>query len=103
MGNQFTFHGFLPHKKGRNKIFTEIFDTDVIAVFYESPHRIMKTLSFIHENYLESGRTIFVARELTKLFEEKIQGNIEYVQQYFINNPDKIRGEFVVIVDRKNN
>lgn len=101
MGNQFTFYGFLPHKKGRNKIFTQIFESDRISIFYESPHRIMKTLEFIHENYLESGRKICIARELTKMYEQKVLGDIEYVYNYFINNPEKIRGEFVVLVDKK--
>ena len=100
MGNQFTFYGFLPHKKGRNKIFTEIFESDRISLFYESPHRIIKTLEFIKENYAESKRTLCVARELTKMYEEKIIGDIDYVYTYFMNHPDKVRGEFVIIIDK---
>lgn len=100
MGNQFTFYGFLPHKKGRNKIFAEIFESNKIGVFYESPHRIMKTLEFMNENYHDSGREICVARELTKMYEEKIRGDISTIFNYFKNNEEKIRGEFVVIIDK---
>ncbi|MCD5389918.1 MAG: 16S rRNA (cytidine(1402)-2'-O)-methyltransferase [Candidatus Pacebacteria bacterium] len=100
MGNQFTFYGFLPHKKGRNKIFTEIFESNRIGVFYESPHRIMKTLQFIHENYHDSGKKICVARELTKMYEEKVIGDISTVFSYFKNNEGKVMGEFVVIIDK---
>lgn len=100
MGNQFTFYGFLPHKKGRRKIFTEIFQSDKISLFYESPHRIMKTLSYLAENYPDSNRKICITRELTKLYEEKKIGYIQDIYEYYINNPDKVRGEFVIIIDR---
>lgn len=100
MGNQFTFYGFLPHKKGRNKIFEEIFNSDRISIFYESPHRIMKTLEYIYENYNNSGRSICLARELTKMYEEKVLGDINYVLDFFKENTEKIRGEFVVVIDR---
>ncbi len=100
IGNQFTFYGFMPHKKGRQKIFKEIFNSNKISLFYESPHRIIKTLDFIKNNY-PSPRKVCIARELTKIYEQKIIGDIEYVYDYFKNNPDKIKGEFVVIVDAK--
>ncbi len=101
MGNQFTFYGFLPHKKGRQKIFSDIFTSDKISIFYESPHRIMKTLEFLYKNYAESDRNICVARELTKLYEQKIRGNINDVFLFFKNNPEKVKGEFVVVIDRE--
>jgi 16S rRNA (cytidine1402-2'-O)-methyltransferase len=100
MGNQFTFYGFLPHKKGRKSLFDEMFQSNRISIFYESPHRLMKTLSFIYENYKDSGRKIFVARELTKMYEEKIKGDIEEVYSYFEENKGKVKGEFVVIIDK---
>lgn len=101
MGNQFTFYGFLPHKKGRNKIFSEIFESDKISIFYESPHRIMKTLEFWAENYSESERQVCIARELTKMYEQKVIGTVTEVFEYFTKNSDKVRGEFVVVVDQK--
>ncbi len=100
---QFTFYGFLPHKKGRETIFKEI-ATGVrgstshrTAVFYESPHRIMKTLESLAK-YLGEERKVVIARELTKVFEETISGSAMEVLNYFKSNPDKVRGEFVVIV-----
>ncbi len=101
MGNQFTFYGFLPHKKGRQSLFEEIFQSERIAIFYESPHRLMKTLAFLYENYRDSGREIFVARELTKMYEEKVKGTIQEVYSFFQDNPEKVRGEFVIILDKK--
>ncbi len=98
-GNQFTFYGFLPHKKGREKIFNEIFSSSRIAVFYESPHRLMKTLKFLHEQYPNSSRKVFVARELTKMYEEKIRGTIQEVYSFFEDHPDKVRGEFVIVIE----
>ena len=100
-GNQFTFYGFLPHKKGRATLFEEMFQSPRISVFYESPHRLMKTLKFLFEHYADSQRTLFVARELTKMYEEKIRGSISEVYLFFKNNPEKIKGEFVVIIDKE--
>ncbi len=100
MGNQFTFYGFLPHKKGRKSIFKEIFSSDRISIFYESPHRIMKTLEFIKNNYKDSKRKIHIARELTKMYEEKIHGSIDDVYLFFKKHQEKIKGEFVVVIDR---
>lgn len=96
---QFTFFGFLPHKKGRETIFKEIADNSKTSVFYESPHRIMKTLEALKD--FKKDRVIAVARELTKIYEEVFSGNGEEVYKYFNNNKDKIRGEFVVIVSGK--
>lgn len=94
---QFTFYGFLPHKKGRETIFKEISGSKITSVFYESPHRILKTLESLN-TYLDSKREVVVARELTKIFEEIVSGTPEEVLNYFKENPDKVRGEFVVIV-----
>ncbi len=98
---QFTFYGFLPHKKGRETIFKEISNggrTSIrTSVFYESPHRIMKTLESL-EKHLGKDRKVVIARELTKIFEETVSGRASEVLNYFKNNPDKVRGEFVVII-----
>lgn len=100
---QFTFYGFLPHKKGRETLFKEIAkyrgSTSILktAVFYESPHRIIKTLESLVK-YLPEDRKVVIARELTKIFEETISGSATEVLNYFKSNPDKVRGEFVVIV-----
>ena len=95
---QFTFYGFLPHKKGRETIFKEIANSKRTSVFYESPHRILKTFDSLAE-HLTKDRKMAVARELTKIYEEVVRGSIDEVCAYFDNDPDKVRGEFVVIIE----
>lgn len=97
-GNSFIFLGFVPLKKGRQTFFKNLHTYDVPAMFYEAPHRIMKTLESLKEN-LSTDRKVVVARELTKMFEEVVTGSPEEVLQYFMDHPDHVRGEFVVIVD----
>jgi 16S rRNA (cytidine1402-2'-O)-methyltransferase len=97
--HEFTFLGFLPHKKGRETLFKEIAMSDRAVVFYESPHRIEKALESLTEHLAaESGRSIIVARELTKIFEEIVRGTPAELAAYYAKNQDKVRGEFVVIV-----
>jgi 16S rRNA (cytidine1402-2'-O)-methyltransferase len=98
-GGSFVFYGFLPHKKGRETLFKTIADSDMISVFYESPHRIEKTLESLKQHLPE--RKIIIARELTKMFEQIISGTAEELTAYFVSHPDKMRGEFVVIVEGK--
>lgn len=97
-GNNFVFLGFVPLKKGRQTFFQSLSDYDMPVIFYEAPHRIMKTLESLKENLL-IDRKVVVARELTKMFEEVVVGSPEEVLQYFIDHPDHVRGEFVVLVD----
>lgn len=97
--HEFTFKGFVPHKKGRETFFTEVSETEHTVVFYESVHRILKTLASLAEH--APKRTVSLARELTKMFEETKQGTAAEILEYFENNPDKVRGEFVVIVAPK--
>lgn len=94
---QFTFYGFLPHKKGRETIFKEIAAGDRTSVFYESPHRIEKTLESLAK-HLPENKKVVIARELTKMFEETVSGTANETLDYFKQNPDKVRGEFVVII-----
>ena len=95
----FTFLGFLPHKKGRETLFNEIAKSERTMVFYESPHRIMKTLESLVE-HLTMMQKVTVCRELTKIFEEIVAGTPKEVKNYFEIHPDKVRGEFVVMVSR---
>jgi 16S rRNA (cytidine1402-2'-O)-methyltransferase len=95
--SQFTFLGFLPHKKGRETLFKEIVAMARPAVFYESPHRIMKTLESLAA-HLQPEQNIVIVRELTKIYEEVVRGTPAEVTAYFEKNSEKIRGEFVVIV-----
>jgi 16S rRNA (cytidine1402-2'-O)-methyltransferase len=95
--SSFLFLGFLPHKKGRETLFKEIAASERAVVFYESPHRFMKALESL-QKVLQPERKIGVARELTKLFEEIRTGTVLEMVEYYKQNPDKIRGEFVVLV-----
>lgn len=96
----FVFLGFLPHKKGRQTLFREIAESERAMVFYESPHRIMKTLASLAEALPET-KTIAIARELTKIYEEIVRGNAKEILDYFETHKDKQRGEFVIIVSGK--
>lgn len=92
----FIFLGFLPHKKGRKTLFKEIAAAERTMVFYESPHRIMKTLDSLLA--VAPIKQVTICRELTKIFEEVVSGSAAEVKSYFESHPDKIKGEFVVIV-----
>jgi 16S rRNA (cytidine1402-2'-O)-methyltransferase len=93
---EFTFLGFLPHKKGRETLFKEIAGSKRVMSFYESPHRIMKALESLQK--FAPDKKVTIARELTKVFEQIVSGKAEEIIKYFTDNADKVRGEFVVIV-----
>jgi len=97
--SEFLFLGFLPHKKGRETLFAEIAQSERTTVFYESPHRIMKTLERLRD-ILADNRVVGIARELTKIHEEFFSGTPEAVYEHF-HKKDRIRGEFVVLVSGK--
>jgi len=80
-------------------MFKEIANTERAVVFYESPHRIMKTLESLAK--ADPKREIVIGRELTKVFEQILRGTPGEITKYFENNKDKMRGEFVVIVSPK--
>lgn len=96
---EFIFLGFLPHKKGRETLFKEMATSNRTMVFYESTHRILKTLTSL-DTFCKNHR-VMIAREITKQFEEFVKGTPSEVLEYFTVNNDKQRGEFVVIVDPK--
>ncbi len=95
--SDFLFLGFLPHKKGREKLFKEIAAAKRVVVFYESPHRIAKTLDSLTKS-LPPTRPVTVCRELTKIHESVVRGSASEVRDYFVQNSEQVRGEFVVIV-----
>ncbi len=94
--HEFTFLGFLPHKKGRETLFKEIAESKRTMVFYESPHRILKTLESLTK--FCPTKKVCIARELTKIYEELQTGLPSEILNYFIENSSKQRGEFTVIV-----
>jgi 16S rRNA (cytidine1402-2'-O)-methyltransferase len=92
----FTFLGFLPHKKGRQTALKKMAESEMPAVLYESPHRILKLLKEL-ETLI--GARVTLARELTKIHEEVVSGTPSELLAHFTLHPDTIRGEFVVIVE----
>jgi 16S rRNA (cytidine1402-2'-O)-methyltransferase len=97
---KFTFFGFVRHKKGRETLFATVAASKETSVFYESVHRIEKTLESL-VLVLDSSRVVSVVRELTKLHEEVVRGSAVEVKEYFLTHKEKVRGEFVVIIDGK--
>ena len=93
--DRFSFEGFLPVKKGRTKRLKEIADENRTVIFYESPHRILKTLNDLSTHYNEDSR-VSISRELTKIYEENFRGTIKESIEYFQKN--KPKGEFVIIL-----
>lgn len=93
---EFLFLGFLPHKKGRETLFKEIAASKRAAVFYESPHRIVKTFGSLEKSAPE--KEVLIARELTKIHEEFLRGSTRAILEILAKNPQKLRGEFVVVV-----
>ena len=92
------FEGFLPPKKGRQTRLTGLADESRTMVLYESPHKLVKTLTQLKET-LGADRPISVSRELTKLHEETIRGSLEEVLHHFETHAP--RGEFVLVVAGK--
>ncbi len=93
----FIFEGFLPRKKGRKAKLIEISQNKSTTIIYESPFRIIKTLSDLQE-YLGQDRQISLSREISKIYEETFRGKIVEAIDHFIGN--KIKGEFVICIDR---
>ncbi len=96
------FFGFAPHKKGRETlwktIMTEVIEHERTCIFYESTHRIEKALASLALTFGEKSVTVTLVKEITKMFENVIQGTPQQVAQALTNNSDLTRGEFVVIV-----
>ena len=93
--DKFIFEGFLPVKKGRQTRLKLLSEETRTMVFYESPHKLIKTLTNFCE-YFGNDRQVSVSRELTKLYEETIRGTSKEVLEYYTNKPPK--GEIVIIV-----
>lgn len=96
--DRFVFEGFLPHKKGRQTLLKKLAEEERTIIFYESPHRLLKTLEQIKE-YFGADRQASVSRELTKKFEETKNGTIQELLDYF--SVKEIKGEIVMVVDGK--
>lgn len=96
--HNFVFEGFLPVKKGRKTRLSSLAEESRTIVFYEAPHKLLKTLSDLKE-YMGNDRQISVSREISKLFEETIRGTIVEVLDHFESHPPK--GELVLVLAGK--
>lgn len=92
--DRFVFEGFLPAKKGRSKRLEQLRQEDRTIIFYEAPHRLLRTLRDIFRTL--GDRQVAVSRELTKKFEQVVRGRLSEVAEYFEKNSP--RGEFVIVV-----
>ena len=96
--DRFCFEGFLPQKKGRQKRFLSLQDESRTMIFYESPHRLVKTLEQISQ-FWGADRNAAVCRELSKIHEEIKRGTVEQLKEWYAENQPK--GEIVLIVEGK--
>lgn len=94
----FIFEGFLPRKKGRKTKLLELAQNTRTTIIYESPYRVVKTLTDFLE-YFEEDRQITLSREISKIYEETFRGSVVEAVKYFSNK--KIKGEFVICIDKK--
>ena len=94
--DRFCFEGFLPQKKGRNKHLAQLAAETRTMIFYESPFRVVKTLTQFIE-FFGPERRVSVSRELSKKFEQTVRGTLEEVVGYFSENEP--RGEFVIVLE----
>ena len=92
---RFCFEGFLPHKKGRHTKLTQLAEEERTMIFYESPHRILKTLKQMTE-YFGEERKASLSRELTKIHEETVRGTIRDIIEYYEQHT--LKGEIVLVV-----
>jgi 16S rRNA (cytidine1402-2'-O)-methyltransferase len=96
--DRFVFEGFLPQKKGRQTLLRKLADEERTMIFYESPYRLLKTLGQFKE-YFGAIRQASVSRELTKLFEETVNGTLEEIFTHYESRD--VKGEIVVVVAGK--
>ncbi len=98
--HNFVFEGFLPVKKGRQTKMQELAEEKRTVIFYESPHKVLKTLKDLM-GIAGPDRAVSVSRELSKLYEETVRGSLAEVLNHFESSPPK--GEFVIVMAGKGN
>jgi 16S rRNA (cytidine1402-2'-O)-methyltransferase len=96
--DRFVFEGFLPAKKGRKTRIESLTEESRTMVFYESPHRLLRTLTDFIATFGQQ-RQVSVSRELTKIHEENVTGTLAEVKEHFIHG--KIKGEIVIVLAGK--
>lgn len=96
--DRFVFEGFVPHKKGKQTFLKRLAEEERTVIFYESPHRLVKTLEMMIEFFGEE-RTVSVSRELTKIHEETFTGKLVEVLEHF--STKEVKGEIVMVINGK--
>lgn len=96
--DRFVFEGFLPIKKGRQTKFLQLSEETRTMIFYESPHRLVKTLNQIIE-FFGADRKVSVSREISKIHQETVRGTAEEVRNIFADKT--VKGEIVIVVKGK--
>ena len=92
---KFVFEGFLPVKKGRQTRLKLLAEETRTIIFYESPHKLVKTLGHF-ETYFGEDRLVSVSREISKIYEETRRGTVKEIKEHFTDHPPK--GEIVIIL-----
>lgn len=100
--DRFLFLGFLPHKKGRQTMLREVFESEYPSALYESKHRVLKLMDELVKMSLELKieLKISLARELTKMHESFYEGSPEKIKETLLSNPNNQKGEFVVLIKK---
>ena len=96
--DRFVFEGFLPHKKGRRTMLNKLAEEERTMIFYESPYRLIKTLEQFAAHF-GPARKASVSRELTKVYEETVNGTLEEIKNHFTKK--EVKGEIVIVVEGK--
>ncbi len=96
--DRFCFEGFLPQKKGRSKRLQQLLEESRTMIFYESPYRLVKTLTQFAELF-GADREAAVSRELTKKFEENVRGTLQELIDHF--SAGEVKGEIVIVLSGK--
>lgn len=96
--DRFVFEGFIPVKKGRQTLLKQLANEERTMIFYESPYRLVKTLQHFIE-YFGAERKASVSRELTKMFEETVNGSLAEILAHF--QAKEVKGEIVMVVSGK--
>ncbi len=96
---RFTFEGFLPQKKGKNKKVQDLAEEERTMIFYESPFRLVKTLELFAQ-YFGEERQVCVSREISKIHEENFRGTLKDCIEHF--SQKDVKGEIVIVVEGKN-
>ena len=96
--SSFYFYGFLPHKKGKETLLKRVAEMEETVVFYESPHRLLKSLEKMLE-IMGPDRKISVSKEISKIHAQTFRGTLEEAVAHF--SQSEVKGEFVIIVEGK--